>query len=168
VRDRDDDQTLGRKNEIWGVDVSIGLLKIAARNGIYTFRGSADSLPFRRNFFDIVLCIGVIPYYKNPKKIFSEIGRVSHEQGKIIVTSTTNSLLIKFVRYMKNLTGIGSQLEHLYTVNEISEHITENGGKVIDACIGGRNRFTSITQNRTPLRYRLFGLTAAVLATAHA
>ena len=157
-------EALTQENTVWGVDISPGLLKISKKRGIKTLLSSADHLPFHNDYFDIVLCIGVIPYYKDPGAIFSEICRSTRPGGKIVISSTTNSILIRSVKYIKKFLGISSHLAHLYTAGEIAQHLQKEGSKVLDACVGYKDRMRSVKDGPQGLRFRLFSRTAAVLA----
>ncbi len=157
-------EALTQENTVWGVDVSLGLLKVSQRRGIKTLLSSADRIPFHDDYFDIVLCIGVIPYYQDPGGIFSEIYRSTRPGGKIVISSTTNSILIRSVRSLKKIMGLSSHLAHLYTAEEIAVRLQKEGGTVLDACVGYGDKICSVKDGPQGLRFRLFSRTAAVLA----
>jgi ubiquinone/menaquinone biosynthesis C-methylase UbiE len=157
-------QQLAVKNEVWGIDISIGLLNIAREKGLKTLLASADFLPFNSNDFDMVICIGVIPYYRNPSRIFSEICRVTGKEGVMIVTSTANSFLIHSVRFIKNLFARSSQLAYLYTAREIKEYLIQQGAKIVDSCTCYSDKIYPLHDDQCPLRFKLLSLTNAVLA----
>lgn len=46
--------------------------------------GFADNLPFKDNFFDLVVSAWVLEHLKNPKKAFKEIYRILKPGGKVI------------------------------------------------------------------------------------
>lgn len=158
-------QQLTDANHVWGVDVSIGLLQLARAKGIRALAASADLLPFEDGSFDIVLCVGVIPYYEKPDKIFSEIRRVIKPGGRIVITSTTDSLLIKTVRCLKTLFGGTSQLVRLYSSKEIAEAVVSVGCDVLDSCVAYGNIILPAIDGQIGLRFRIFSRVAAVLAT---
>jgi 2-polyprenyl-3-methyl-5-hydroxy-6-metoxy-1,4-benzoquinol methylase len=157
-------EQLAKKNEVWGVDISLGLLNIAREKGLKTLLASADFLPFNSNDFNMVICIGVIPYYKNPSKIFSEICRVTGPEGKMIVTSTANSFLVQSVRFIKNFFARPSQLAHLYTAKEIKGYLIQRGAKILGSCTCYNDKIYPLDDDRCPLRFKLLSLTNAVLA----
>ena len=158
-------EQLAEKNDVWGIDISLGLLNIARKKGLKTILASAYSLPFSSNDFNMVICIGVIPYYNDPSEIFSEICRTTQPGGKLVITSTANSLLIRSVRFLKNILGPSSQLAHLYTVREIEEYLTPRGAKILDSCTGYNDKIYSFHDDHRPLRFKLLSRTNAVLAT---
>ncbi|MCP4020437.1 MAG: methyltransferase domain-containing protein [Desulfobacteraceae bacterium] len=155
---------LAKENEVWGVDISGGLLQVAAGEGLKPVRSSADALPFKDDDFDLVVCMGVLPYYADPEKILAQICRVVKPGGKMIVTSTTNSYLIQSVRFLKNTLGKKSQLERLYTADDISVGLTSQGAKVVDASLGYGENMVSVAKKSAPLNYRFMARVAAVLA----
>lgn len=83
-------QFLLKSNSVYGIDISIEMLKLAAHKGFKTVRSSAcHPFPFRNNFFDAVLCLGVIPYFHEDKviNIFKEIKRVLKPKGFLFLSS---------------------------------------------------------------------------------
>lgn len=156
-------QTLADKNEVWGVDISSGLLKVARDKGIRTIRGSGDSLPFRNDTFHLVVCMGVLPYYKNPEKILSQISRVTRPNGKILITSTTNSLLIRSVRFLKNLSWKKSQLQRLYSPLDLEICMMDQGINVLDTCLGFNDNILSSREKSPSFQFQLLARAAAVL-----
>lgn len=156
---------LASKNEVWGVDISLGLLRAAREKGLGTVLASADLLPFRERDFAVVLCVGVIPYYENPRNIFRELCRVTEPGGQIVVTSTANSLLIRWAWFLKRRLGLTSELSHLYTAEEIEGYLVSSGGDIVDSCVGYRERVMSIRDDHPAYPFRLLARTTAVLAT---
>jgi 2-polyprenyl-3-methyl-5-hydroxy-6-metoxy-1,4-benzoquinol methylase len=157
-------EQLAKNNDVWGIDISLGLLKTAREKGLKTLMASADLLPFNSNDFNMVVCIGVIPYYKNPTRIFSEICRVTGPEGKMIVSSTANSFLIQSVRFVKNLFGRSGQLAYLYTAREIKEYLVQRGARILDSCTCYSDKIYPLNDDRCPLRFKLLSMTNAVLA----
>jgi ubiquinone/menaquinone biosynthesis C-methylase UbiE len=155
---------LVEKNEVWGVDISSGLLNMARKKGLKAILASGHLLPFKEDHFDIAICIGVIPYYKDPSRIFSEICRVTRPEGKMVITSTANSLLIRSIRFLKNFLGLSSQLAHLYTAREIEKYVMPRGGKILDSCTCYSDNIYPFHDDRYPVRFKLFSRTNAVLA----
>ena len=157
-------EQLVQRNEVWGIDISLGLLGFAEKKGLKTSLASAAKLPYAHNTFDMAICIGVIPYYNNPSDIFSELFRVTRPGGRIVVSSTADSFLIRFVRFIKNISGGFSQLAHLYTTAEIEGFLTLRGAKILDACTGYKENVFSVIDKPPPFAYRLLSRANAVLA----
>jgi len=154
-------QDLVRHNEVWGVDVSAGLLARASEKGLFTVQASALSLPFRDNRFDLVVCMGVVPYYVDPEKIFFHIARVTRPGGRVVVTSTTGSWLIRGVRQLKNLTWKKSSLQRLYGPAELKAYMSAQGLDVAETCLGFQDRIMSGDLSPWPLKFRALARVAA-------
>lgn len=152
------------KNEVWGIDISSGLLNMARKKGLKTILASGHLLPFKNDSFNIAICIGVIPYYKDPSRIFSEICRLTRPEGKMVITSTANSLLISSIRFLKYFLGLSSQLAHLYTAREIEKYLMPRGGKILDSCTCYSDNIYPFHDDRYPVRFKIFSRTNAVLA----
>jgi 2-polyprenyl-3-methyl-5-hydroxy-6-metoxy-1,4-benzoquinol methylase len=159
-------ENLVTQNTIWGVDISLSLLTLAKQKGLKTILSSAEALPFKNQDFDIVLCVGVIPYYKEPDKIISEIRRAIKPGGKVVVTSTANSYALRFVRYMKNISGLKSQLEHLYTCEEMEQLLKSEEIRIEDSCIAYGDKIWSFSNGSLTFKQKLFGRATAVLGSA--
>jgi SAM-dependent methyltransferase len=155
-------RALVRHNDVWGVDISMGLLWTACKNGIKTVQGSAESLPFKDDLFDLVVCMGVLPYYTDPENIFFHLARVTKPGGTAVITSTTDSLLIKWVRNVKNMFWKKSQLKRLYTPADLKVYMTAQGLDVMDACLGYDAHIVSCASPRYPAKFRLLARVAAV------
>ena len=61
--------------------------------------GSLEKLPFKKNFFDFVLCQGVIHHMDNDKKGFKEIHRVLKKGGKTHIVVQGDGGLIPKIMY---------------------------------------------------------------------
>lgn len=83
-----------RGAKVWGIDISPKMLDIAKSEikGVDFKVGSVYQLPYKSNFFDIVVAGLVVGYFRNLDKAFKEIYRVLKING-IFVFSLTNPLL---------------------------------------------------------------------------
>lgn len=87
------EEVLKRGHNVVGVDISEEMLKEARETskkyrheGISCIHGDMEYLPFSKNSFDVVLCVGVLPYLQSDRKSISEISRVVKTGGIIIIT----------------------------------------------------------------------------------
>lgn len=77
--------------EIWGVDLSLGMLRIGLRRlrrtGICArvVMADAHALPFRDRFFDRVFHVGGIAGYRDPARALAEMARVAEPGSPIVV-----------------------------------------------------------------------------------
>ncbi|MGD9130590.1 MAG: class I SAM-dependent methyltransferase [Candidatus Bathyarchaeota archaeon] len=87
-----------------GLDISKGYLvkaKINASEAAFVL-GDASSLPFKTNCFDLVFCSELLEHVQDPKKVFSELTRISKKYVLLTVAGenlfyylTTKLKLIK-------------------------------------------------------------------------
>jgi|GEM_PF-3267749 len=121
--------------EIYGVDPSEEMVRIANSKNLLNSRfsaGSIEKLGFEENFFDGVLCIGVLEYLDKIKAGIKETARVVRKGGVAIFTVPNGSsilnkgdmLLRKISRKIYALTGLrllGRDIDHRYAYNMISK-----------------------------------------------
>jgi ubiquinone/menaquinone biosynthesis C-methylase UbiE len=50
-------------------------------------RGNASALPFKNNYFDMIICLGAINYFLDYEKSISEMSRVLKHDGIIVVSA---------------------------------------------------------------------------------
>ncbi|MBI4620205.1 MAG: class I SAM-dependent methyltransferase [Desulfobacterales bacterium] len=87
-------ELLERGCQVWGVDISHKMIehakKILGENELTAkvefLVGDTEHLSFPNNFFDCVLCVGVLEYIDNEKKSLEEISRVLKPGGELILT----------------------------------------------------------------------------------
>lgn len=79
--------------EVYGVDISKEALEKAALKNIKTFRGDLNTykLPFKDNFFDLILSAAVIEYLIEPDYMLREVYRVLKPE-KYFILETLPSL----------------------------------------------------------------------------
>lgn len=93
------------KGELFGVDLSDFMLKIAAEKlqavNVRLFKGNAENLPreIKGIKFDKIVCSEVVEHIQRPDKLMDEIVAVSM-QGTAIVFSFPNE---KFISFLKNI-----------------------------------------------------------------
>ena len=150
------------KNQVWGVDISIGLLKTARKNGIMVVRGAAGDLPFVDGFFDLVVCVGVLPYYENPETILAQIKRVAAPGAAIVVITPADSWLTRSVRAVKNMTLMKSRIKRLYSPSALGEYVRAQDIDVLEACLGYGDRLWCGRHRKIPAGFRIKARVAAV------
>ena len=69
-----------------GIDVVEELVEKAKKNGTHAQVGEAESLPYRDDFFDYVVCSEVLEHLYNPEEAIKEAYRVLNDGGMYIVT----------------------------------------------------------------------------------
>jgi ubiquinone/menaquinone biosynthesis C-methylase UbiE len=95
---------LRRRNvvEVAAVDINAAQLRRAAKN-LQSQKGrtvlnqaDAENLPFQNSVFDIVISVGAIEYFPDPKKAIGEMARVAKPLGVVIVGSPERAWFCKF------------------------------------------------------------------------
>lgn len=78
--------------ESYGIDPARKLVEKAMhRGGAKYFLGKAEELPFKDDFFDIVISVTAIQNFDNVKKAINEIKRVAKPKAQIIMTCLKKS-----------------------------------------------------------------------------
>jgi ubiquinone/menaquinone biosynthesis C-methylase UbiE len=55
-----------------------------------------ESLPFNDSSFDMIICLGVIAYFKSEEKLLREFSRVLKESGVLILSSLNKAHLVMY------------------------------------------------------------------------
>lgn len=85
--------------ELYGLDISSGMLKQAVRNvrrwklQAHLFQGQAERLPFRDNSFDCVYHVGGINYFSDPGAAVLEMIRVAKPGTRLMIADETEKLV---------------------------------------------------------------------------
>lgn len=89
--------SLAKCGDIYGVDLSLEMLRAFVNKAeqeqvrAVVYQADAENLPFKKETFDIALCMATITVCPNPEKVILEMNRVL-KPGGIIVVSITNKL----------------------------------------------------------------------------
>ena len=98
-------KTHTRGCRLTGVDISEALIDNAKKNrkGIKFAVADAQKLPFKKNYFDIVICKHVLCHVTDIKKAMREIHRVLKKGGILVIAQNTltNSSRMHAERYRK-------------------------------------------------------------------
>ncbi len=96
-----------RCRELYGVDVSQEMIEIARGKKYGNVRfsvGSIDNLEFGDNFFDAVVCVGVLEYFGDVEHAVKEVARVTRKGGVVIFTApNASSIFNRLDRYIRKL-----------------------------------------------------------------
>ena len=89
-------------NEVYAFDLSLNNLAYTRDNragdNVFLFLGNALEIPFRDNFFDIVVASEVIEHVPDPRRMTDELDRVCRKGGKICL-STPNANIVFYPRF---------------------------------------------------------------------
>ncbi len=115
--------------EVFGIDPSEEMLKIAEQRGFSVKVGTGENIPFEDNSFDIVLAMTSIEFSKSPDKFVSEMKRVAKCRGRVIVAALN---LLSFYGIERRIKGLFKETvfknAHFYTYWELlrllSKHLS--------------------------------------------
>ncbi|MBU1913139.1 MAG: class I SAM-dependent methyltransferase [Candidatus Omnitrophica bacterium] len=100
--------------EIYGVDSSERMIEIAKSKNFKNakfFVGTVENIKFADNFFDGVLCVGVLEYLNSIEDGIKEIARVTKHGGIVIFTVPNGlSLLNKLDLLLRNIVKFAYRL----------------------------------------------------------
>jgi ubiquinone/menaquinone biosynthesis C-methylase UbiE len=102
---------LNHKAKYYGIDISKGMLQMAARHlrrwkiPARMFQAEAENLPFQDNSFDVVLHHGGINYFNDQAKAIREMIRVAKPGATILISDETEKLVEEV--YQKNPITVG-------------------------------------------------------------
>ncbi len=97
---------LPKEIELHGLDISFGMLKQAKKHldkwriNAQLYQGTAESLPFKDEAFDVVYHVGGINYFNDKGKAINEMIRIAKSGTKIVIVDETEKLLNE--TYKKN------------------------------------------------------------------
>tara|TARA_B100000161_G_scaffold228349_1_gene174989 strand:+ start:1295 stop:2011 length:717 start_codon:yes stop_codon:yes gene_type:complete len=113
--------SLNKRNNLYGVDKSRNLIKFYDEefkiNVKFSF-GNCSRLPYSNNSIDMIICYGVLPYIKKPKKVFDEINRVLKSHGEVLIWTPPKPkqkslFLLKSTQYLSKYAWLGNILANL-------------------------------------------------------
>ena len=79
--------------EKFGVDISMGYLEIAQKKGIEVCCARAEELPYKKCYFDMVICTDVLEHVFNLNRTVESLLSVIKPGGILIVRAPLNELL---------------------------------------------------------------------------
>ena len=103
----------------WGVDLSEEALRFAHKRKLKRlFLGSVTSLPFKKNTFDVIVCIDVLYHRRvsEDTKALSEFYRVLKPGGILI-------LKVPAYQWLRGNHDIIAQTKHRYTKSEVTQKL---------------------------------------------
>lgn len=109
----------------FGIDLSLGMLRIAKKRNIKSILARGEKLPFKDNFFDYLTIIITICFTENPAKILAEAKRVLKKNGKIIIAIVDKNSFLGDFYLQKN--SIFYKYASFFSISEIS-HLCKSQG----------------------------------------
>jgi len=105
-------EAMKRGYRVVGIDSSRGMVEKAARvcyaesgRNAQFLQGDVQCLPFKDSSFDLIVCLGVISYFRSEEKALSELSRVLKPCGTLIVSIVNRAHLVHYLdlpRFVEN------------------------------------------------------------------
>lgn len=97
------DKLAERSNNLYGVDISEEMIAIAKKKGypnaVFSV-GGIEKMEFGDNFFDAVVCVGVLEYLNDIDAAVKEVARVAKKDAVIIFTAPNASSILNKLDHM--------------------------------------------------------------------
>lgn len=117
-----------KRTQLFGIDISKTMVELAVQlnpsDKINLEQGDVHSLPYEGGFFDVVLSINSVYFWKDIGVSLKEIKRVLKPNGQLILGFSPKETL-------KQLSYTWSHFNH-YSIDELLNHVMEAGLKVSD------------------------------------
>ncbi len=137
-----------QKNAVYhGIDISPKMLEMAKMkfdNTVVLTEGSADSLPYTDEQFDVVTCVQSFHHYPEPEKSIQEAYRVLKKGGLYIISDTGCNNIFRFLSsFMFRHFAKGGDYA-AYSIKDIQKIMKSAGFKIEKAEMISRMVFTVI------------------------
>jgi ubiquinone/menaquinone biosynthesis C-methylase UbiE len=93
-------EAIGSEGSIWAIDfaeemVKIGRMKFQKESRVVFEMASVESLPYKDQFFDQVICFGAFPHFADKGKALEEMGRVLKPRGTLLIAHALSSVALR-------------------------------------------------------------------------
>jgi len=125
---------LTKINVLTGNSYADKLVEEICRDSWYS-RGRGEELPFRSNFFELVVCHNVLDHVSEPISMLNEVCRVTQKGGYVGISVDTNSRLGNFLRKidrkLRSHLNTYKQHPHDFIIGEIGEFLKSKGFDIL-------------------------------------
>ena len=114
----------------FGLDLSPKMLHVAKNklgNTVQLQEGSADTLPYTNNFFDVITCVQSFHHYPDPAKSMQEVYRVLKPGGLYILSDTGMGGIPKWLNNHLFLRFMNTGDYAVYSKKEIGNMMLQSG-----------------------------------------
>ncbi len=119
----------------YGLDTSMGVLKLAKGRGITVVQGAGESLPFRDGCFGAVFIIVTICFVREPLKVLREASRVLRDDGSVILGLIPRESPWAAYYIKKGEAGnVFYKIARFYSRDELEEMLSLAGLRITRAC----------------------------------
>ena len=160
---------------IYAVDFNVNAISYAKKKdraikGLKYFVGDAQKIPFRSNFFDVVIGLDMLDHLPDYRTSLSEINRVLKKNGEIVLTVENHHSLWPLVEFFWDHFGYSRDYSHVHVVHftpKMFREVIENSGFFIKNfyTIHNINTFFNLISDHYPkninsfMSRKLLGLT---------
>ena len=135
---------LGDSSKVYGIDLwEMAIERAKSKLGIYEIsnttilNASADEMPFKNSFFDLIVSNNGLNNVNDLKKSFYECGRVAKKSAQFVFTMNLENSMIEFYEIYKEvlienalIPELTNLKEHIYhkrrPLSEIRKELTDN------------------------------------------
>lgn len=118
----------------YGIDNSIGVLRLAKKRGITVIRGKGEKLSFPNKFFGAVFIIVTLCFVDEPVKVLAEASRVLKDNGCIILGLIFRESLWASFYMRKGAAGnVFYKVARFYSLNELKAMLQKTNLKIKEA-----------------------------------
>ncbi|WP_410509449.1 class I SAM-dependent methyltransferase [Methanosarcina hadiensis] len=118
----------------YGLEPSGAMAKIAEKRCIQMVLGVAESLPFKRQSFDLILIVAALSLFKDPVKALCEAEGVLRPGGQIIIGILDRDSLHGDFYESRKKEGKFSSGANFLSTSEVSGWLLDSGFKEIKVC----------------------------------
>lgn len=113
-----------KNQKYYGLDLSDKMLEIAkakknSKNITYV-NGDSEKMPFKDNFFDIVICVESFHHYPNPNNVAKEFKRILKKGGVLIICDMYRRQPLRSI-YNLLMKIVNTGDIKIYTIGEIED-----------------------------------------------
>lgn len=148
------------RHKLYGVDISASLVKRAVKKGLMGQVADLEKgLPFKNEFFDVVVVHHVLEHVVNTDKLLSDINRVLKIRGTLFLTFPNSTSLLSAFMYLSDYPPYcGARYRSLhvrdFTLKTVKIALLNNGFEVQEVFGGSflilKNNFLSLVTKYIP------------------
>ncbi|MCK4413423.1 MAG: class I SAM-dependent methyltransferase [Candidatus Eisenbacteria sp.] len=123
---------LAKTNRVFGVDLALGMVRLAGGRGLLGAQARAAQLPLRGESCDVTLVVELAQYLPHLEDLITEIVRITHPGGRIIFSCLHRSLAR---RMWSTLKPAGPLNPYLHSPRSVQRILAAGGVRVIESCV---------------------------------
>ena len=124
-------KNIGKSFKLYGIDISeyaIGRAKKILPKAKLICADASESMPFQKNYFDVVTAFHVIEHVKHPESIIKNIKKVLKPGGYLFLEAPINFWFRKIIKYFdKDKSHIS-----ILSISEYIKLLEKNGFKIVE------------------------------------